>query len=249
MASTSIKHLGPYDIKDLSLEMVTDVCVNKGMPMVVRETVGDDEIKYAVVAKDKSLSVVCAGCFKEGMTLQDNSRCRVTSSHVKHWDKFQGGERKRKCNGVQDIQEVAESCPPDMFVTNFDGEVRCDDVGEFKACTDEEVCNEVEQRGLGKDVVRMIDDDTLMMEMTARGIRPLYGSRQTHLIHELRRQKRGVSVEDYYVKEKGGGPHSEDRVGVELLEVTDGRETRRSSKRAKVVKTLCEPRTVGDYRV
>ena len=146
--------------------------------------------------------------------------CRMCSSFVKHWDKFQGGERKRKCKGVQDIQEIADA---NVLVVTGDA---------IKAYTDDEIFNEARARMLVKDFVTS----------------PLYEAGPTRLIHELRRQAKGVDIEEYYGREKrNASAHGSDEVGAEILELTGGRETRR--KRVKYTRTVFEPRAVTDYQM
>ena len=75
---------GPFDIKSVTKEMVAGIVVDQEIPLIVFETRGE-KTHYAVIARNKDLRIVCAGCFREGMTLADDSRARKCSSFVKHW--------------------------------------------------------------------------------------------------------------------------------------------------------------------
>ena len=103
-----INKLGPFDIKLITREMVASVVVDQGIPMVATET-RDGKTDYAVIAKDKGLRIVCAGCYRDGMTLADDSRVKKCASFVKHWDN-KDGRRYLKCK-ESGISEVAANCP------------------------------------------------------------------------------------------------------------------------------------------
>ena len=57
--------------------------------MIATETRGE-ETDYDVIPKNKDLRIVCAGCFRDGMTLADDSRAKKCASFVKHWDTKDG---------------------------------------------------------------------------------------------------------------------------------------------------------------
>jgi len=79
------------------------------VPVIAKQVVG--WVPHCAVASHRdSLKLFCAGCFKEGMTLADDSRCRTCSGFVKHW-MTKNGERNWKCKPAKEtIQEVAKAC-------------------------------------------------------------------------------------------------------------------------------------------
>jgi len=87
---SEINGLGPFDVHSLKRDVVADMAIDQKAPMmVVSEVNGDGETVRAVVTQ-KDLRIVCVGCFKEGMTRLDASRCSKRSSFVKHWDATEG---------------------------------------------------------------------------------------------------------------------------------------------------------------
>jgi hypothetical protein len=215
--------MSTFKIKDLKKEQVASLVFNKGMPLIVEQEFDDGEKMYAVVAKDNSLRVICATCFKEGMSLRDESRCRLCSSFSKHFE-MKDGQRKKKCTG--EVAAIADKCL-DIVVPDLS--------------SDADLVEEVEKRGLAKFIAeRLSDDDLVDIIVQSRGIQTLIGAKPYQLIHELRRQKEKSHAEDYYGDErKRGYPHESDNVGVELIE-TIGR-----NKRPK--RTLWEPQPVTAY--
>jgi len=64
--------LGPFAIGDLNREIVAGVVVDQNAPMVVSQVMDRDaSYQHAVVAQ-RDLKILCVGCFKDGMTLEDN---------------------------------------------------------------------------------------------------------------------------------------------------------------------------------
>jgi hypothetical protein len=54
--------------------------------------------KYAImVPPKKDLGIVCAGCYKPGMTLWNNARCVSCRTFANHLDTKEDGSRKRQC--------------------------------------------------------------------------------------------------------------------------------------------------------
>jgi hypothetical protein len=113
--------------------------------------------------------------------------------------------------------------------------------------SDAELVAKVEKRDLMKCMVERITDEDLMDVMRARGIWPIFDARPTKLIHELRRQAKGVEIQAYYYRneKKVDLPHSSDEVGANILEKM-GKDTRRS--KVKMVVTHYLPRSITDYR-
>ena len=58
---------------------MADVVVNQCAPLIAKQVV-DGVPSYAVISNRDNLKVLWVGCFKEGMTLTDDSRCKTCSS-------------------------------------------------------------------------------------------------------------------------------------------------------------------------
>jgi hypothetical protein len=156
------------------------------------------------------------------MVLTDDSRCKKVCSFVKHWDK-KDGQRCQKCK--ENVEEVASKCEPVLTEFNSGG-------NRLQDTDTADLIAELKRRGDIGEVAEEMDDDALLDVMQARGIWPIFDARPTRLIHELRRQARNVSVENYYHDDKEGDvPHSSDKVGAEIFEQVASRETRRTKKR------------------
>jgi hypothetical protein len=232
----TINHLGPYDVSDIDDDILGDVVYNKRLPVIVKQMVGNEEV-FSVLAKDKGLKIICAGCFNRDMRITNVTRCKKCSSFVKHWDT----KDRLRCIQCKEttIRDVAANCQP--VTMNFDAGAHA-----LADVSDAELVAKVEKRDLMKCMVERITDGNLMDVMRARGIWPIFDARPTKLIHELRRQAKGVEIQAYYHDEKKVDfPHSSDEVGVDILEKT-GKDTRRS--KMKMVVTHYLPRSVTDYR-
>lgn len=215
-------NLGPFNLKDVTRDAVADVVVNKGAPIIVTEgtpiatAVGlefdTSNPRYAVVAS-KDLRIICAGCFKDGMTMSDTSRCRTCSSFVRHWDN-KAGERKMKCNTDRSIADVALTCPP--VELDLTASIHQD----VQGITNAELLALIHERGLEEAVIAGTTPKTLSQILCARGIHPIRNGRQAALVHELRRQTCGNYTEAGYYDhpKKKGQPHASDMVGVHILE-------------------------------
>jgi hypothetical protein len=119
--------------------------------------------------------------------------------------------------------------------------------GTLEGAIDEEIFAEAKRRNLERYVAEQMTEDELMQVMMAAGIRPMFDARPTRLIHELRRQAKGVSYEaSYNNKKKKGLPHCTDKAGANLLK-KEGKGTRQSKKKVSVTHYL--PRSVTDYRL
>ena len=231
-----IDKLGPFDIKSITREMVASVVVDQGMPMIATET-RDGKTDYAVIAKDKGLRIVCAGCFRDGMTLADDSRVKKCASFVKHWDN-KDGRRRLKCK-ESDISKVAANCPRTAVV---------DGVVTLKDASNDEILKEVMERGLGDVVAESMDDQLFETVMIRKGVTPLINARPTRLVHELRRQARDVSEYGYYHSgKKRSLPHCSDEVGVDILEEKEV--ATRRAKKHRFIKTRFLPKSVTNFIV
>ena len=234
--------LGPFDVEAVDDDILGDVVYNQGVPIIVKQLI-DDKTKYAVVAKNRELRIICAGCFKRDMSLADDSRCKKVCSFLKHWDN-KDGLRRQKCKNVgnEGIATVARNAMERTIAVDRPVDDR------FVGVETADLIKELKKRGAVTDVLKDVEDTDFVDEMKTRGIKALFGARRTWLIHELRRQARRVSEEAYYHNAKeNGGAHSSDEVGCTLHEVEEGGiETRRTKR--KVVNTEFELRDVGDYR-
>lgn len=240
----TLKTLGPFDVGEVDDGILSDVVYNQGVPIIVKQNV-NGVTKFAVVAKDRELRIVCAGCFSRTMNLANNSRCRTVCSFVKHWDK-KDGERRQKCMNFedQDIETKAENTGKvilDFTVPSSSGVPAL-----LENATDDEIFSEIKRRGLERHVAERMTEDELIDVAAAVGVWPIIDARPTRLIHELRRQAKHVGVEAYYHNEKRrGSPHCTDEIGADILEKT-GKDTRQSKKNMAV--THFPPRSVTDYR-
>jgi len=245
--SKALRTLGPFEVSDVNDDILGEVVYNQGVPIVVKQKI-NNETRFAVVAKDRDLRIVCAGCFRSDMSLADDSRCKKVCSFVKHWDNKDGGRRQSCKNiGNQSIRTVAEKA--DGVVLDFtDTSNNNNNNNTIETVETTDLIAELKRRGAMEDVVEDATDEMLLSVMKARGIEPLVDARGTKLIHELRRQARKVSVETYYHNSKKQGlTHSSDEVGCTLHEVEEVAHATRRTKRAKV-ETHFEPRNVTDYR-
>ena len=237
---TTINHLGPYDISDVNDDILGDIVYNKNLPVIIKQKVGDGDV-FAVLAKDKGLKIACVGCFRRDMRITDVTRCKKCSSFTKHWD-TKNGLRVMQCKETT-IDAVAANCQ--QVAMDFQpGQVS--DKNKFESVTDAELVRELEQRDLLKHIIEQATDEQLMGVMAARSIWTVYNARPTKLIHELRRQGEGVSIEDYYHNDKKKGePHSSDEVGADVY-AKSGKTTRQNKKKPIVKQFM--PRSVTDYR-
>ena len=104
-----VPHLGPYDVRDVTDDMLGDLVYNQKIPVIIRQIVGGEYV-YAVLANNKDVRIACAGCFTRDMLITDSTRCKKCASFVKHWD-FKDGVRRLECkNTSSDINEIAKDC-------------------------------------------------------------------------------------------------------------------------------------------
>ena len=261
MDETKIDNLGPYEVSDINDDILGDVVYNNEVPVIIKQTLNNKTI-YAVLAKNKDIRIACVGCFKRDMRITDTTRCKKCASFVKHWD-TKDGERRLQCkNSDLNIEAVAANCRPvtmdfavkssqtleEINTSDLIAELkkRGDVSKALKEATDRDIFTEVKTRDLEQDIAEDMDDDALLFATKARGIWPIFEARPTRLIHELRRQARNVTIEDYYHDgKKGAMPHSSDKIGADVLE-TVTRETRQAKKR-KIDKVHFEPKSVTDF--
>jgi hypothetical protein len=236
---TEINGLGPFDIKSLTMAMVADVVVKQRAPMVVSEVNSVGHTDYAVMA-NSNVKIVCPGCFKEGMTLMDTSRCRMCSSFVKHTNTTKEGARRMKCaptpvqvNAVADMYEgykvkinsagSVTGIPDDVLLQEV-ARRGLDSVPGVTLLSDDVITAEVERRQLTKEVVRTADTDVLIdvIAKRSRGLL-LRDARTPALIHELRRLECGnIYEEDYYHNpKKRGRAHASDEIKVHIFQKTE----------------------------
>lgn len=226
--ATSITHLGPYDISDVT-DDILGLVYNRGVPVVIKQQINNNTV-YAVLAKDKDVRIACVGCFRRDMRITDGTRCKKCASFVKHWD-TKDGVRRLVCK-----ESIAAGS---SVVLEFDRPG-----GDLKGVSDADLLNEVKARGLQGDVAEELDDDALLRISMSRGIYPIFDARSTRLIHELRRQGTNTSIDAYYHdgKRKCGTPHCSDEVGADIIEA--GVKTRQAKKH----KTIhFDPKSVTDY--
>ena len=245
--TTEINGLGPFDIKSLTMAVVADVVVKQRAPMVVSEVNAVGHTDYAVIA-NSNVKVVCPGCFKEGMTLMDSSRCRMCSSFVKHWN-TKDGERRVKCAPTPVHAAVVADAYEGYKVKIRGGGVSND----LTLLSDDAVLAEVEKRQLTKEVVRTADTDVLVDVIYNRSRSLLlHDARTPALMHELRRLECGnVEYADYYQNpKKRGRPHASDEVRVEIFQKTaDVSETpvTRVTRATRATPEWTEPEVLGPY--
>lgn len=232
----TVDHLGPCDVADVTDGILNDVVVNKEVPIIIKQTVGDKTV-FAVLARNKDMRIACAGCFKRDMKITDSTRCKKCASFIKHWD-LKDGVRRDQCKDANVFDESSR------VVMDFD----CSSNPTVIASVDtSDLIEELKKRGEMQTVLEQMCDDDLGSVMMAVGVKPVHEARPATLIHELRRQVRGVSVQTCYNDPKKRGlPHSSDEVGADVKEMDMTRETRQSKKR-KFVTTRFMPKSVTDY--
>ena len=233
--------LGPFDVEAVDDDIMGDVVYNQGVPIIVKQMI-DDKTKYAVVAKNRELRIICAGCFKRDMSLADDSRCKKVCSFVKHCN-TKDGQRRQKCKNVGDdsIETLARNAMGMTVAVDRPVDDR------FVGVETADLIEELKKREAVTDVLKDVEETDFVNEMKTRGIKALLGARKTWLVHELRRKTERASVEAYYHNAKENGQaHSSDEVGCTLHVAEGGIETRHTKR--KMINTHFEPRNIGDYR-
>lgn len=246
LAMVSIEHLGPYEVEDVTDNMINMVRINDA-PIIIQQRLGDGTRNYAVLAT-KQVKIACIGCFKRDMLITDCTRVKKCSSFVKHWD-TKKGLRCQTCKGDGDFMDVD---PASCKLVCVNPAPKVDKATVLHDLTDIELLDAVKARKLEGDVAEEMRDEEFAAVARKRDMEVMVDARPTRLLHELHRQKVGASIAAYYHEEKQERvPHSSDPVGASLtvqVPVT-GRGTR-SKKRAKTEDTsfIFEPRTITDYR-
>jgi len=85
--------------------------------------------------------------------------------------------------------------------------------------SDTEIVSEATVRELDDRILEEMDDTDLQAFVTGRGLYPLVQARTSRLVHELRRQGRFYSVEEYYINPKvKGQAHCSDKISADVNE-------------------------------
>jgi len=229
---TTLTKLGPFDVAALSRNVVADVVVNHRVPVIAKQVV-DGVPRCAVVLNMDNLKLLCAGCFKEGMALADDSQCRTCTGFVKHWT-TKNGEQNWKCKPAKEtIWEVAKGRSEvvlDFGGGDISGWTTDDLIMELKrrnaqkealkAASDDDILRELEERDLATCAVKNAPKEDLARTMRANGIKPLFDARRVELIHELQRQARDSSIEGHFCNhKKRDWPHgASHEVGIDIVD-------------------------------
>lgn len=241
--TVTIAHLGPYEPNEVSDFMLTMAAERDGPPIILKQEAptygGGMRTAYAVLAT-KDVRLACADCFRRDMRITDSTRVKTCASFVKHWS-TKAGRRVCGCKDDGDVNFI------DADITRV---VVDTDTRDVKKMTDEELLEEMEERGLTteftKDHAAGLSDEDLAWVFNARGIKPLIDARPVQLIHELKRQSTNTLAEDYYAEEKKEGkPHCSEPCGATLV-IPDQSATRSKRKREGVVARY-EPKAFNDY--
>lgn len=244
--------LGPFNTTDLTPAVVADVAIRKRIPMIVQQNI-DGETLYGVVTHNPygsgpnqgdGLKVICAGCWRTGLSLKDDRYCKTFSSYLRHWNgkKDADGIPVRNFKCCNPLMEVlaTKSNGTDIQMDCHDGDGAGTD-NDIRDLTDEQLLYEAKRRNLENNIVAEMDTHELAKLAEDRGIKPIIDARVSSLIHELRRLNGYISFDKYYYETKQPGePHSSDKVGVDLKVEDDGVQTR-SNKRAKIHTTSIDP--------
>lgn len=256
----TIDHLGPYDPKDVSDEMLTMVMGRDGPPIILKQDApthgGGMRPAYAVLM-NKDVRIACVHCFRRDMRVTDSTRVKTCASFVKHWCNKEG-KRLMGCKDDGDVNfmdaictEVIVDATPKVPEPMTDEELMAE-VGKRglkTTMTDEELLEEVEERGINPEFTKHhacgLSDDDLAYVFETKGIKPLIDARPNRLIHELKRQSTNTLTEDYYAADKKEGkPHCSEPCGAALV-VPDVTVTRSKRKREAVVARY-EPKPYND---
>jgi len=233
---TTINHLGPYEISDVNNDILGNVVLNKGIPVIIKQEVGG-EIVYAVLARNKDIRIIACGggCFSRNMRITDGTPCKKCASFVKHWD-TKDGVRRLTCKN-------SSSVDGNPVVVDFSSKPKSVDL---ESVNTSDLIAKLKRRKELEAVTEDLEDDDLLRVMTGRGIWPIFDARPTRLIHKLRRQVKKVGIENYYLdNKKKGEPHSSDKVGADIID-TGSLKTRQAKKR-KFEKTHFEPKLITDF--
>lgn len=162
-AMSTLTHLGPYEVCDVTDDMVADVVIKQGVPIIIKQEVNGQDM-FAVLARDKDLKIACATCFDRGMRINDTTRCRKCCSFVKHHDK-KNGERIRECkkggfNPTAECRTVTLDCSMNDVITKPSLDKA--DTGDLIA--------ELERRDKVTKVLEEASPDEFANELRRRGL-------------------------------------------------------------------------------
>jgi hypothetical protein len=90
---------------------------------------------------------------------------------------------------------------------------------ELDDLTDDAIISEIGKRGLECKVVERMTEENFFESV---GAAALIGANLTRLVHEIRRQATGISIESYYYKPKQNIsplPHCTDEIGAEIVQL------------------------------
>jgi len=200
----TLSKLGPFTVDEVNEPILTMVAVKK-VPIILCE---DD--RYAIlVPPDRETRLVCAGCFKPGMTLKDDGRCRAIISFFHHTKCDKEGVRVHPCKDGHDLQDIIDRNKDNIPTLARAEPVVQVNVGDISSY---ELAQEVVARGDHETLLSAIDDDDLAKAVGFRGMKLLYDAREAELKHELRRLTHFLrpTVGDYYGEKKPGMPHVSD---------------------------------------
>jgi len=244
----TIKHLGPFELGDVSDDVLGDVVCKQGIPIIVKQTFGG-KTACAALAKDKDVKIACAGCFKCNVKMTDNTGCKKCAPFVKHWDKKDGVRRDACRDTGFELETVVANC--DHVTLDFANETPTETptldiptAPTLDFVSTAELIAELKKRDVACDAISDMDEDELAELANNRSIWTIFNGRPTHPIHELRQQATNSSIEEHCFKDKEGKcPHCSDKVGADILEPV-AHDTRRK-KSTKMTKF--SPKAVDDY--
>lgn len=150
---TTVNHLGTYEVSDVNDDILGDVVINKGIPVVIKQEVGGETF-YAILAKNKDVQIACAGCFSRDMRITDGTRCKKCASFVKHWD-TKDGVRCLACkNSLVDCNPVV------LDFSSKGGSV------DLESVDTSALIAELKKREELEAIVENLEEDTLLDMMT-----------------------------------------------------------------------------------
>lgn len=226
----TVTNLGPHPIGRITEAVRGHLVETMGVPVIVSNGLNS----YAVLAPaNKSLKILCAGCFTPDCSLHSDTKCRKVSSHCQHLTT----QRKAKfpcialttkdgLNAVHERNKQAGVVDDDFAPKENNNHGNHGKVCDLESMATEDLFNELRRRNELDEVVNHVDSSIIAQKAKQFGIRLLFDARPDDLRHELRRVTDGLrpSIESYYWEDKVPGmPHCSDRL--------DAYETR--SKRTK----------------
>jgi hypothetical protein len=227
----STASLGPHPVS-----MVTDFVRARLVTQAEVPVILHDGQRYAVLAPpNNNLRVICAGCFKPGMSLLDDSRSKKVSSFSQHWaTKLVDGERVRKhrCIGAPEdslaamidridateetVQPLLDSPihmnepadPPSDRIDPPTGRTPCSHgiaPVDLSSASNLLLLEELRRRGITETVLTDIDEEILINKLKQYGVKFLIDARPDDLKAELYRQATFSDVGDYWFGDKVAG--------------------------------------------